>query len=289
MNYENLRKFLNELTDIVYRERIVVTSFIVGVILIKTIFYFLNQHELSKIQDFSIVEAANAEGNNSADNNSNSNIAIGTSLFPFDPATASFEDLCKLGFPAKTANILINYRTKGGRFFKKEDVKKIYGVSPELYVRVSPYISIEQNDNFSGFSSKFETKKPPQIIDINSATVEQWKALPGIGDGYANKFVKMREGLGAFYTIDQIKETYGLADSTFQKINPYLKISKGSIKKINLNDASPEQIRNHPYILKWQADDILKHRPIYGIGDFWDLYTFKDKEKWKRIEPYLEF
>jgi competence protein ComEA len=288
MNYENLRKFFNELTDIVYRERIVVSSFIVGVILIKTIFYFLNQQELSKIQDFQIVEVANNEENYSSDNSTNSNVAVGSSLFPFDPATASFEDLCKLGFPPKTANILINYRTKGGRFFKKEDVKKIYGVSPELYNRIEQYISIESNSSFSQFSNKFE-KKQPQIIDINSANAEQWKALPGIGDGFATKFVKMREGLGAFYTLDQIKETYGLADSSFQKIQPYLKLSKGTIKKINLNDASPDQIRSHPYILKWQADDILKNRPIYGLEDFWDLYTFKNKEKWKHVVPYLEF
>lgn len=288
MNYENLRKFFNELTDIVYRERIVVSSFILGIILIKTIFYFLNQYELNKIQDFKIVEIAKTEESYSSDISANSNINFSTSLFPFEPATASFEDLCKLGLPPKTANILINYRTKGGRFFKKEDVKKIYGISPELYSRLNPYIKIESNDNFSQFPNKFE-KKQPQIIDINSARIEQWKALPGIGDVFANKFVKIREGLGAFYSLDQIKETYGLADSTFQKMKPYLKISKGSIKKININESSPDQIRSHPYILKWQADDILKNRPIYGLDDFWDLYTFKDKEKWKRIEPYLEF
>lgn len=288
MNYENFRKFLNELTDIVYQERIVVSTFIFGIILVKTLFYFLEQHELGKIQDFAIVENVSTDENYSSDYSSNSSIKIGSSLFPFDPATVSFEDLCKLGFPPKTANILINYRTKGGRFFKKEDVKKIYGISPELYSRIEPYIKIESNENFSQFPNKFE-KKQPQIIDINSASIDQWKALPGIGDAYANKFVKMREGLGAFVSLDQIKETYGLADSTFQKMKPFLKMSKGTIKKININEATPEQIRSHPYILKWQADDILKNRPVYGLEDFWDLYTFKDKSKWKNIEPYLEF
>lgn len=281
MNYENLRKLLNELTDIVYRERMVVTSIIGLSIISKLIFSYLQMKELAKFQDFTIIESTSSNEPISATN-------AQMELSNFDPSTASFEELCKLGFPPKTANILINYRTKGGRFFKKEDVKKIYGVSPELYARIEHYISIESNSSFSQFPNKYE-KKQPQIIDINSATVEQWKALPGIGDGYANKFVKMREGLGAFYTLDQIKETYGLADSTFQKIKPYLKLSKGTIKKINLNEASPEQIRSHSYILKWQADDILKHRPIYGIGDFWDLYSFKDKTKWKHIEPYLEF
>ncbi len=84
MNYENLRKFFNELTDNVYRERIVVLSFIIGVIFIKSIFYFLNQQELTKIQNFKIVEVASENQTYSTINSSNSTILTGTSLFPFE-------------------------------------------------------------------------------------------------------------------------------------------------------------------------------------------------------------
>jgi len=295
MNYENLRKFLNELTDIVYRERKMVGYFILLAIALKSIFYFLTKTDSSLSEKLTVIEIpreSSGFSNSTYEHTAEIDISkIQHPLFPFDPATASFEDLIKLGFPPKTANILINYRTKGGRFFKKEDVKKIYGVTPALYAEIEPYISIAKDNNFSNSPNQSWEKKSltPSIIDINTASIEQWKALPNIGDYYANKFVKTREGLGAFVSIDQIKETYGLADSTFQKIKPFLKISKGTIKKININDASIDEIRNHPYILKWQADDILKHRPIYGLDDLFELYTFREKEKYKWIETYFEF
>ncbi len=289
MDFENLKKFVSEITDIVYAERILILIFIFIFSLLKTGLYFYQQKQESLPIDIVALNSALEESdNNSAQANETYIENQNSKLVQFNPSTVSLEELVSLGFSTKTANILINYRSKGGRFFKKEDVKKIYGISPEFYARIEPYISIESTDNFSKYPSSYDSKKP-QVIDINLATIEQWKALPGIGDAFANKFVKMREGLGAFYSLDQIKETYGMADSTFQKMKPFLTISKGVLKKININDASPEQIRSHPYILKRQADDILKHRPIYGLDDFWELYTFKDKAKWKNIEPYLEF
>ena len=98
-----------------------------------------------------------------------------------------------------------------------------------------------------------------------------------------------RIGLGAFVDVEQIEEIYSLSDSTFQKIKPYLKLSKGSIKKININTANESELRQHPYILRWQADDILRNRPIYGLEDLHDLKTYSDKSKNKFVGYYFEF
>jgi len=65
-------------------------------------------------------------------------------LFPFDPNTINAEEAAKLGFPEKTANILLNFRSKGGKFKSKEDLKKLYGLKEELYKKLEPFILIKQ-------------------------------------------------------------------------------------------------------------------------------------------------
>jgi DNA uptake protein ComE-like DNA-binding protein len=49
--------------------------------------------------------------------------------------------------------------------------------------------------------------------------------LPGIGDVLSKRIVKFRNSIHGFKSIDDIKKTYGLSDSTFQIILPYLTIS----------------------------------------------------------------
>src|SRR5690606_34563046 len=50
-------------------------------------------------------------------------------FFPFDPNTVAYNDLLKLGFSEKQAHTLLNYRKAGGKFFKNDDLKKVYGIS----------------------------------------------------------------------------------------------------------------------------------------------------------------
>jgi DNA uptake protein ComE-like DNA-binding protein len=62
------------------------------------------------------------------------------------------------------------------------------------------------------------------IIDINSADTTSFIALPGIGSKLAARIINFRDKLGGFYSVAQVGETFGLPDSTFQKIKQYLKL-----------------------------------------------------------------
>lgn len=286
MDTENLKKLINELTDLISAERKVVFTFIGAAFLIKLGFWSLDSFYFSKGVELQFI---NSESSTGAAVNSHSSAFVEGKLFPFEPATASREELISLGFSPKVADILINYRTKGGQFRTKSDVKKIYGVSPELYSRLEHYIIIQESTNSYDKYDNPKKSNTPQVIDINLATKDEWKSLPGIGEYFAQKFIDKRIGLGALVDIEQIAEVYNLPDSTFQKIKPYLKLSKGGIKKININTANESELRQHPYILRWQADDILRNRPIYGLEDLHDLKTYSDKAKNKFVGVYFEF
>jgi len=65
-------------------------------------------------------------------------------LYDFDPNTISYKEAVQFGFPKKVAHTLINYRNKGAEFHKAEDIKKVYGMTDELYEKLKPYISIKK-------------------------------------------------------------------------------------------------------------------------------------------------
>jgi len=70
-------------------------------------------------------------------------------LFQFDPNTLSVEDWQKLGLSEKTSKTIDKYRSKGGKFYKPEDIKRIWGMPEGFYERVKDYIVISSVKNIS--------------------------------------------------------------------------------------------------------------------------------------------
>jgi competence protein ComEA len=238
-------------------------------------------------QDNENFPAAVAEKNDyEYDKNVNSNSA----LFYFDPNTLSANEWKRLGLRDKTIKTIHNYLNKGGKFRKPEDFQKVYGLKQNEYELLSPYIKIENKKEYSPIEKqafekrKEETAYSPHlhyaVVDINMADTTAFIALPGIGSKLAGRIINFREKLGGFYTAEQLKETYGLQDSVFQKIKPYLKLENKSVKKINLNTATKEELKIHPYI-KWNiANAIIEYRNQHG--------NFSNLEDLKKIQAINE-
>lgn len=221
--------------------------------------------------------------------------------FLFDPNTASEQDLRRLGLPAGTVKSILNYRSKGGRFKNKDDLKKIYTLDEEDYVRLESYVSINQDVSlesprpvaYSGgdlqrFTAKTVAKNP---IDINQATETEWQMLPGIGEKRASQIVKFRQSLGGFLSIEQLGEMYGLPDSVFQRIRPLLSVLQADIRKIDINTASAEVLDAHPYISSKQAKLIVGYREQHGaftaVDDLARIAVFSDRKWLEKVKPYL--
>lgn len=209
------------------------------------------------------------------------NAAIPTgALFYFDPNTLNAEGWKKLGLRDRTAQTILNYRSKGGHFYKPEDVQKIWGLPQGFYERVKGYIQIAgtkkepvSNPNF--FKTPYEKgSRKIAVVDVNSADTSALIRLPGIGSKLALRIVNFRDKLGGFYSVDQIGETYGLPDSTFQKLKPYFQ-AHGVLKKLNLNTATKDELKTHPYV-RWNlANAIVEYRSQHG--------PFKKLEELKNI------
>ncbi|MEZ4907725.1 MAG: helix-hairpin-helix domain-containing protein [Saprospiraceae bacterium] len=71
----------------------------------------------------------------------------------FDPNTVSESELLSMGFSNFIVGNMIKYREKGGRFYKSEDMKRIYGISDSDYEAMKDYILISEINNEKKYSS----------------------------------------------------------------------------------------------------------------------------------------
>jgi competence protein ComEA len=199
-------------------------------------------------------------------------------LFRFDPNTLSVQGWQRLGLSERTSRTIDKYRSKGGRFYKPEDIQKIWGLPGGFYERVKNYI-VMPSTLPAYAKTNYETQysgpeKKVLLVDINEADTSEFIALPGIGSKLAGRIVNFRDKLGGFYSIEQVAETYGLPDSTFQLIKPSLELS-GVVKKLDVNTATKDELRLHPYI-RWNlANAIVEYRNQHG--------NFKSLEELKNI------
>lgn len=68
--------------------------------------------------------------------------AEGKHLFPFDPNTATAEELQQLGLAPFQVRNIIKYRSKGGVYRSPMDFARLYGLTRKQYRALEPYITI---------------------------------------------------------------------------------------------------------------------------------------------------
>ena len=81
----------------------------------------------------------------------------------------------------------------------------------------SPNANIAVNSNKTQASSS-------EMININSATIEELKKLNGVGDGKAKSIIEYREQNGGFKSIEDLKNVKGFGGKMFEKIKDQIEV-----------------------------------------------------------------
>lgn len=227
-------------------------------------------------------------------------------LRAFDPNQLSLQEWQAFGLPEYLSQRIINYRSKVGDFTYKAELGKIYGLPDSVFQRLYPYIDLPETkpDKYSrsnSYAGKYNSKpawenKPKERFilapfNINTADTTQLKQIRGIGSKLSARIVKYRDKLGGFYTMNQVREVFGLQPDVLDSLNKYTFVAKAhKPKQLNLNTATVEELRAHPYMTSNLARAIVAYREQHGL--FENIEELKQikiikPEQYEKLRPYL--
>ena len=221
--------------------------------------------------------------------------------FPFNPNTMTEEEGQRMGLTDRQIRNIINYREKGGKFYSKKDLAKLYTINEEDFAQLEPFIILPEVMRKESTKAKSERKENQEvkkdnlkldkrsipIVDLNTVDSATLVELPQIGSYTASRIIAFREKLGGFIDKEQLLDVKGMDAERFNAILPYISIGAEPVGKIDVNRADFKALVSHPYLNYNQVKRIVNQREKRGMIKDWAQLEalLKDEEP---THPYLK-
>lgn len=85
-------------------------------------------------------------------------------------------------------------------------------------------LATKVTDGLSIYVKSKDANNNSEKININTATLEQLKTLPGIANAKAQAIITYRETNGSFKTIEDIRKVNGISETTYNNIKDYITV-----------------------------------------------------------------
>lgn len=221
-------------------------------------------------------------------------------IYPFNPNFISDYKGYTLKMSLTEIDRLHKYRQSNKFVNSAAEFQQVTKVSDEWMLKYSPYFKFPdwvknkkpafQNYTKESFADK---KMKIKIVDINHATQEDLMKIYGIGPGLSERILKEREKYGAFVSMSQMNDVWGLSSEVVESLNRHFKVMVAPVlKKIPINEASVKELQTLPYFRYPVAKEIVTYRSMNGeIKSKEDLHKIKNfpVEKVDIIALYLDF
>ena len=220
--------------------------------------------------------------------------------FPFNPNTITEDEWRQMGLTDRQVRNIMNYKAKGGKFYSKNDLGKLYTISEEDFAQLEPFIVLPEvlrdkntkSTAQSGVSTSSTTAEPEKkaipIVDLNTVDSTSLVELPQIGGYMASRILEFRDKLGGFVNMEQLRDVKGMDEARFATIQPYIIIGETEIRKVDVNRADFKTLVHHPYLSYEQVKRIFNQREKRGMIKNWAQLEALIKEEGD-VNPLLEY
>ncbi|HOW28170.1 MAG TPA: helix-hairpin-helix domain-containing protein [Elusimicrobiota bacterium] len=133
----------------------------------------------------------------------------------------------------------LGFRFKGGRFdyafishpyLESQNQMTLswwFGSQEEVLIAPTP-VKKTRGKKGSSKKKKSSTEAPTEIVDLNTASIEELTTLPGMGRVTAQKIIDFREENGSFRTIEELLNVPRFQRRMFLRIRNYITVSGGA-------------------------------------------------------------
>ncbi|MBF6640470.1 helix-hairpin-helix domain-containing protein [Flavobacterium sp. J49] len=220
------------------------------------------------------------------------------SIYPFNPNFITDFKGYKLGMSVAEIDRLLAYRKQNKFVNSAEEFQAVTKISDSLLITMSPYFKfpdwVKNKKEYKSTYTKADFPKVEKItiLDINEASKEDLMKIYGIGDKISDRILEQKDKLGAFVSMEQMNDVWGLSPEVIEKLNLHFEVkSTSKIKKVSINNATVKDLAQFPFFRYPLAKEIVIYRSMHGDIQIEDLSKIKGfpVDKIKIIALYLEF
>lgn len=177
------------------------------------------------------------------------------------------------------AKSIIQERERLGGFSSKDQLKNIYGITPEKLEGILPQITID----------------PSLVLArvlINSTDTTELASIYGMNTHCAKRIIQYREQLGGYFCLSQLTEVYGITEEKLKTIQHRLHLDTVDTHTIDINNIAFKELMKHPYIDGYDNTKAIFRFLDYGPIESWEQFMkipHLNVKKPERLRHYVVF